>query len=310
MVKKTASAAPTRTTGVSEMMTSHLIWRSLLLCPGNRTDMVAKLGRAGADCVVIDLEDGVPVDEKVDARRSVRQAASALADVAPRLPVFVRINGTNTPWWGGDVEDALGPWVAGVVVPKVEAATQMTAVAASLDRAGLEDAVMIAGWESATGIEEAPRLGHPRLVAAYFGAEDYVADVGGRRTVMGAEVSYARSRAVMAARIVGVPILDQVVVEVENEARFVAEATEADQLGYSGKLCLHPSQVPLANRAFTPSTSQVERSRRLLAAATDAGRTGDGVVLFEGQMVDLPMVRQAERTLARARNTGNGEVEQ
>jgi citrate lyase subunit beta/citryl-CoA lyase len=158
----------------------------------------------------------------------------------------------------------------------------------------------VGGWETAAGIESAPGLEHPRLIGAYFGAEDYIADVGGERTAHGREVAYARSRAVLAGRIIGVGVLDQVVVEVHNSDRFRAEATEARQLGFTGKLCVHPSQVKLANDVFTPTDEEVDRSRRMLSAVADAEKEGRGVVWFEGRMVDVPVIRQAERLLARA----------
>jgi citrate lyase subunit beta / citryl-CoA lyase len=262
--------------------------------------MIAKLGRAGADGVVIDLEDGVAPEAKSAARRVTREGAEALLRGYPSLPLFVRVNGTDSPWIESDVAEALVPGITGIVLPKLETREQVEQSADLLDGAGLSEAGIVGGWETAAGIENAPRSGHPRLIGAYFGAEDYIADVGGERTLEGHEVAYARSRAVLAARIIGVGVLDQVVVEVSNRTRFRDEATAARQLGYTGKLCIHPAQVEVANEVFTPTEEEVDRSRRLLAAVAEAEKQGRGIVSFEGWMVDLPVIRQAERLLARA----------
>jgi citrate lyase subunit beta/citryl-CoA lyase len=271
-----------------------------LFCPGNRADMLAKLGGVGADAVAIDLEDGVPAPAKETARPTAREAASALARDHPEVHVFVRVNPVGSPWVEADIEEALPATVAGICIPKVERAEQLDWAADRLDRAGLTEAVIIGGLETAAGVEAAPGLAHPRLAALYFGAEDYIADVGGERTESGHEVAYARARAVMATTIIGVAAIDQVVIEVRNGDRFTAEAVEARQLGYSGKMCLHPAQVPLAHEVFSPTAEEVDRARRLLEAAADARRQGRGVILFEGQMVDVPVIRHAERVLERA----------
>jgi citrate lyase subunit beta / citryl-CoA lyase len=277
-----------------------VVLRSLLFCPGNRPEMIAKLGLVGADGAVIDLEDGVPVDAKAQARQVTRAGAEALLATHPSLQLFIRVNATDSPWIERDVTEALVPGIVGIVLPKVEAVQQIDWASGLLDGTGLSQAGIIGGWETAAGIESAPNLRHPRLIGAYFGAEDYIADVGGERTAQGHEVAYARSRAVMAARIIGVGVLDQVVVEVHNSERFRAEAIQARQLGYAGKLCVHPSQVEVANHVFTPTDEEVDRSRRLLSAVADAEKEGRGVVWFEGRMVDVPVIRQAERLLARA----------
>jgi citrate lyase subunit beta / citryl-CoA lyase len=274
--------------------------RSLLFCPGNRPDMLAKLGAIGADAVAIDLEDGVPPDAKDGARQIAREATIALAASDPHQQVFIRVNSTGSPWIEGDLAEALDPAATGIILPKLEHLDQLEWAAGKLDGAGLRRGMILGGLETAAGIENAPGLAHPSLGGVYFGAEDFIADVGGQRTASGHEVTYARSRAIMAARIIGVSALDQVVVQVKDRDRFLAEAVTARQLGYTGKVCLHPAQVPLAHQVFTPSDEEVDHSRRLLAAAAEARRGGRGVILFEGQMVDLPVVRHAERVLAQA----------
>ncbi len=271
--------------------------RSLLFAPGNRAEVLAKLPRSGPDGVVLDLEDAVPARAKVEARDIVARAASELRDRHPRLAVHVRVNAVPSEWFADDVADALVPGIDGIVVPKLESADQVGAVTAALDTHGLEDLTIVAGLETAAGVARAEEvLADPRVLVGYFGAEDYVADLGGVRTPEGTEVLYARSRVALVARLTGTLALDQVVTDLTDEDRFRADAAVGRALGYRGKLCIHPAQVTWSHEAFTPSDEELDRARRLLAAYDEAAAAGSAAIAFEGQMVDEPLARQA-RTL-------------
>jgi citrate lyase subunit beta/citryl-CoA lyase len=271
--------------------------RSLLFAPATNAAVIAKLGTRGADAVVIDCEDATPAELKVAARSAARTAAPALA--APGVAVTVRVNAPASEWFVDDIATALSADVAAVVVPKVERLTELDRAATLLDAAGLPDIGVIAGIETALGVADArPLLAHPRIVAGYFGAEDFIADMGGRRTPSNAEVAYARSFVALAGRLAGVPVLDQVVTDFGDDARFLQEAAEAYSMGYTGKLCIHPRQVALANDAFRPSTDELDRARRLLAAYEAAQADGRGAIAFEGQMVDEPLAAQARRIVS------------
>lgn len=281
--------------------------RSLLFAPAVREDLVRKLPATGADGVVIDCEDATPAGAKDEGRAAARALAPAIATGGPA--VFVRVNAVPTAWFAADVAEGLDPGLAGVVVPKVDTVGQLDAVAGALEGAGLGHLGVVAGVETALGVADArPLLAHPVVVAAYFGAEDFVADLGGRRTAGNVEVLYARSQVALAGRLAGVPTLDQIVADFRDGERFTAEAQEARSLGFAGKLCIHPGQVPLANAAFVPSPEEVERARRLLAAYTEATAAGVAAIDFEGQMVDEPLAAQARLVLARAEPgvTGDG----
>ena len=249
--------------------------------------MLAKLPRSGPDGVVLDLEDAVPAEAKVDARSVVARAAEALRDGHPGLAVHVRVNAVPSEWFADDVATAL---VAGI-------AEQVAIVADALDRQGLSDLMIVAGLETAAGVERAGEVtADIRVPAAYFGAEDYVADLGGVRTTEGTEVLYARSRVALAARLTGTLAIDQVVTDLSDEAHFRADAAVGRSLGYRGKLCIHPAQVAWAHGAFSPSGDELDRARRLLEAYDAAVADGSAAIAFEGQMVDEPLARQA-RTL-------------
>ena len=262
--------------------------RSLLFAPAVRTDFVSKLPQRGADLVVIDCEDATPPAAKAEGRMNAMALAPGLIEAG--CQVMVRVNSVSTEWFADDVAHGLHAGLAGVVVPKVETMGGLDVVAAALDTAGLAHLGVLAGIETALGVADARSvLAHPRVIAAYFGAEDFIADMGGVRTSSNIEVSYARSFVALAARLAGVPVLDQVVADFRNDDRFIAEAAEARAMGYTGKLCIHPNQVALANTAFVPSAAEVEHARRLLDAYERAVASGVAAIDFEGQMVDEPL---------------------
>jgi citrate lyase subunit beta/citryl-CoA lyase len=252
-------------------------WRSVLFVPGDRPDLAAKAPRSSPDVVVLDLEDAVPAAGKVAAREAIREGVRVAGPT-----VLVRVNPPATEWFDGDVA-ALPDGIAGVVVPKFEAPVEV-------------GHPVVAGLETVRGVADARSI-LDGVAACYFGAEDYVADLGGVRTPGNAEVATARALVGIAARLAGVPALDMVTLDFGDTDRFVREAAEARALGYSGKLCIHPAQVGPANEAFVPSAEEVDRARRLLAVFDAAGGQ---TVAFEGQMVDEVIARQARALLERA----------
>ncbi len=263
-------------------------WRSVLFVPGNRPDLAEKAPRSKPDAVVLDLEDAVPVTGKEAARLSVSEAAERLRG---QVRIWVRVNPPGTPWFEADVE-GVPAGVDTVVVPKLESEDQV---------AGLRDAAggrgVVAGLETVRGVLDARLLLEAPVVGCYFGAEDYVADLGGVRTEGNEEVSTPRALVAMAARLCGVTALDMVTLDFHDEARFLAEAAQARALGYAGKLCIHPAQVPLARSAFSPTAGEVDWARRLLAAFEGAGSM---TIAFEGQMVDEVVAARARSVLAAA----------
>lgn len=272
--------------------------RSALFAPASRPDLLPKLPRSGPDGVIIDLEDAVAPSGKPQARPAAAAAARRLRRAHPDLAIFVRVNAVDTEWFEDDMAEALVPELTGVVVPMLESAAAVEVVAERLEPLG--GLGVMAGLETVAGVEFATEILRPPVVAAYFGAEDYVADIGGVRTPENTEVHYARSRVAVACRLAGVVALDQVVVKLRDEAVFTTDARQGRALGYRGKLCIHPAQVPWANSVFTPSAAEVDRARRMLALYEETQSTGSGAVAFEGQMVDEPLARQARALLAAA----------
>lgn len=271
--------------------------RSLLFAPAVRPDLLRKMPRTGADAIVIDLEDATPPDAKDTGRAEMR---SAVADLAGQLPILVRVNDDTTPWHDDDLDSLPTEGLAGIVVPKIETIAGLDSLAERLTARGLDMSV-IGGVETALGVADARSLlAHDVISASYFGAEDFIADLGGVRTASNDEVAYARAQIALAGRLADVTVIDQIVADFTDDDRCRRECLEARAMGYGGKLCIHPSQVSIANEAFLPSSEEIDRARRLLEAYDDAKAQGVASVAFEGQMVDEPVARQARRVLAQA----------
>lgn len=276
--------------------------RSLLFAPAVRSDLIPKLPRSGADGVVIDCEDATPPSAKPEGRANAHRLAPTIMNGS--TSVFVRINPPGTEWFDADIAEALHRDLAGVVVPMVETVAELDRCTDALAAAGLADLGILAGLETALGVADARRLlAHPQVTGGYFGAEDYIADLGGVRTGGNTEVLFARSSVAQAARIAEVPVLDQIVADFGDIDRMAREAEEARAIGFAGKLCIHPGQVPVANAGFTPTEAEVGHARRLLTAYEAGTAEGVAAVDFEGRMVDEPLAKQARRTLALADGT-------
>ena len=273
--------------------------RSVLIAPAVRADFIAKLPTRGADVLFLDCEDAVPANAKEEARRLARRSVPDL--VAVGCEVVVRCNPVDSQWFDSDISDGLAPEVSAVVIPKIERLAQLDRAADVLERSGLGHVGIFVGIETVLGVVDArPLLAHPSVSAAYFGAEDFIADIGGVRTTSNDEVAVARAQVAMAARLAEVTLVDQVVTNFRDDERFVREAVEARNMGYDGKLCIHPAQVEPAHRAFTPSSEEVERAHRLLVAYEESVAGGLAAIEFEGQMVDEPLAMQARRLIERA----------
>ncbi|RDI70517.1 HpcH/HpaI aldolase/citrate lyase family protein [Halopelagius longus] len=284
--------------------------RSLLFSPGDRKKLLRNAPATDADIVCFDLEDAVAPARKEEAREAVR---AVLADPSfdPDAEVVVRVSDAFESdfdaLFGSDGADSASDANAdsdlrldAVMVPKVDAAGDVRAVADELAARG-RTLPVFALVENARGALNAPEIADAEATTALvFGAEDLAADIGATRTAEGTEVLYARERVVLAAAAAGVDAIDTVYTDFEDEAG-LREATEfAATLGYDGKMAIHPAQVGPINEAFTPAPDRVEWAKRVLEARDDADEEGRGVFRVDGEMIDAPLVAQAERILDRA----------
>lgn len=265
--------------------------RSLLFAPANREKFVLNFAKLDADAYCIDLEDGTPAAEKDAARATLPALVAKLGRLSG--PLFVRVNDPRTAIGREDLAAVRGLAVDGLMVPKVNAPEDLIPT----DGALIALIETVRGVANARAIAEAAR--HGTILA--FGAEDFATDIGARRTAAGTEVLFARSQVVLAAKLCELAVLDQVVVEVRDDARFAVDARAGRDLGYDGKMCLTPRQVEQANAEFAPSAAEIDFARRLIAAFEDAERKKLGAFDFEGRMVDEPLVKRARKILAATR---------
>ena len=278
--------------------------RSLFFAPANRADLIARLPRTPADCYVIDLEDGTPEADKASARQQVAAHVAALRSAGVQGLVAVRVNEPGSAHHAADLQAAWTSGADGVVVPKPGCAADLQPAIDAAQQAGRLDSAqptgfLLAGIETMDGVAHAHAVcsAHPLVAAAYFGAEDYISDIGGRRTAGGAEVLYARSQVVLAARRAGITAIDQAVIEIRDDERFQEDAERGRDLGYTGKICLLPRQVELAHAAYSPSAEEVAFCQRLIHVYEEAMARGLGTIDFEGRMVDGPLLKRAQQVV-------------
>lgn len=272
--------------------------RSLLYVPASSEAMVRKAGSRGADVLILDLEDGVSSDVKEAARE---QAVLLRREVDfGGAEVLFRVNAPGTPWHGNDLGAV--PRIApdGVVLPKCEDPRAVAAVAARI--APVRLFLMV---ETARGVQAAPELAEVEGAAALvFGAADFRESLRAGRDPDEAELLVARTLLVMAARVAGIEAFDTPYFDYRDSEALARSARRARTLGFDGKTAVHPSQVEPINAAFAPTPAEVDRARRILAAMDEAARLGRGVATVDGELVEKLHLAAAERTLARARQSG------
>jgi len=268
----------------------------MLFGPAQRVDFVQKFVTSGADIGVLDLEDATPEAKKDEARATLIETRPGRAERGS-MRLLIRTNSLGSSHFAADLAAAAESAADGVVVPKLETDREVADVRREMVAVGLGEGLLCAGIESVAGVHRAVEVAGAGADLVYFGAEDFITDIGGVRTESNLEVLYARSRVAIAARLSGIPALDQVVVDFGDDDRFRTEANDARALGFQGKLCIHPSQVSLATEVFTPSGEEITHARALLAAAADAEDRGLGVISFEGTMVDAPIILRARQIL-------------
>ena len=297
--------------------------RSVLFSPGDRPELLRRALTTGADTVVFDLEDAVLPAHRSEAHAAVREVLAELsAEADPDGPeVCVRVrppgrgaagdlgailgeDGDDTGGDGADEDTARAAAAAdaldALVLPKSESAGDVDDLA---DLAAERDAdpPVLALVETAAGVLHAEAIADAEATdALIFGAEDLAADLGATRTTAGTEVLHAREHVVLAAAAAGIDAVDTVYTDFEDEAGLREETALARRLGYDGKLAIHPAQVGPINETFTPDSERVAWAQRVLDAREAADTEGRGVFAVDGEMVDAPVVAQAERVVALA----------
>ncbi|MEI6600804.1 MAG: CoA ester lyase [Comamonadaceae bacterium] len=269
--------------------------RSFLFVPATRPERYAKAHASGADAIIIDLEDAVAAREKNSARDQLASAFEQLG--APeRARSVVRMNASGTPWFEDDLKllaDLVGQGLRAVMLPKAESALVLQQLARALGAgcALLPLVESLAGWDGVDALAAAPQV-----LRLAFGHLDFQADVGMAAGADEVELAPVRLAVVLAARRAGLAAsIDGVTAAIRDAERLQEDAARSRRFGFGAKMCIHPEQIALVNAAFSPGAAELDWARRVLAAVEAAG---GGVVSLDGRMVDGPVVRSAQRTLA------------
>ena len=281
--------------------------RSRLYLPGSEPKLFVNAGLYAADAIILDLEDSVHPDEKDSARLLVRNALRAVDfGGAERM---VRIN--QLPLGLQDLEQIIPQSPDLVLLPKTETAEQVMQVEHCMLDVAQRHRVHRPIWlmpilESALGIENAPAIARAseRVVALTIGLEDYTADLGVAKTQSGDESVYARTRLVNAAKAHGLQAIDSVFSDVADMDSLRAWAERSRALGFEGMGCIHPAQIAVVHEAFAPTSAEIEKAMKIVAAFDDAQAQGRGVVSLGSKMIDPPVVQRALKLVQRARQMG------
>jgi len=299
------SLLPEMLTGNDQPSPRDRFRRSRLYLPGSQPKYMINAALHHPDGAILDLEDSVAPAEKAAARVLVRNALRFLDWKGCER--MVRIN--QLPLGLEDLPFVIGHGAQAVLIPKVESPEQVVQVAEEIDRLAADDNEtpwLLPILESGAGVlaAEAIARAHPNVVALTIGLEDYTADIGAARTSEGRESFWARSMVVAAARAAGVQPLDSVHSDVADLEGLAASVREAKSLGFEGKGCIHPRQIATVHAAFAPTAPELEHAQRVVRAFDEATAKGLGVVSLGSKMIDPPVVKRAQKTVAMAVRTG------
>jgi citrate lyase subunit beta / citryl-CoA lyase len=286
---------------------SFRIRRSSLILPVNVPRFIDKAHTRGADAIVLDLEDSVPAAEKASARTLVKETLPLVARGGAE--VAVRVN--NDPaLLSDDIEASVWPGLASLSIPKTESAAEIERLAAQVERLERDRGIPIGHVKLSIAIEtprgvlfcESIATSSPRIVTMGVGPEDYCLSLGVEPSADGIELLYAASRVVTVCKTVGIQSVGLLgsVAGFRDLAAFEGAATRARSLGCEGAGCIHPEQVVVLNRVFSPDPQKVEYARRAVEAFEDGVKHGTASVNLDGKMVDVPVYRRAQLILERA----------
>ena len=281
--------------------------RALLYMPGDDRRKIEKATSLGVDCICMDMEDGVAITRKVEARAVIAQAMKEL-DFG-KSERCIRINSIGSGLEAYDLVAALATNPNTIVVPKIESADQVRWVSDHIESYELSSnqdigsVRLLAGVETAKGIMNLRKISEAdrRLEAIIFGAEDYAASIGARRTKEATEVLYARQAVITACAANDLQAIDMVYIDFRDREGLRIEAEQGAGWGFSGKQVIHPNQVPVVQKAFTPSAEEINYAKRVVETFEASQREGRGAYALDGKMIDMPLLKNARKVLDRAR---------
>lgn len=276
--------------------------RSVLYMPGANTRALEKARTLVADSLILDLEDAVAPDAKVNARKNI---LAALEIGFGYREAVVRINSLSTPWGLDDLKVFANSKADAIVLPKVESAAQIQEVAKLLQelnaRPDLRIWAMIETPQAIFKLQEIASS-HPLLETLVLGTSDLVKDLHARHTPNRVETQTALSLAILAARACGLCVLDGVYLSLDDETGLRYACTQARDMGFDGKTLIHPNQIAMANASFGPSPEEVAEAEERISAYEAAIQTGAGIAVLNGKLIEELHIQDAKRILALAKS--------
>jgi citrate lyase subunit beta/citryl-CoA lyase len=280
--------------------------RSALFVPGNRPDRIEKAVQTNADAVIIDLEDAVPLSQKVETRKRVREKIATCGG----KKIIVRVNALHSEFGLDDFKEVISNGLSGVMVPKVETPSdirQIDAIVTEVEKkVGIEPGsiFMLPLIESARAVENAFAIASvktepDRFFSLSFGAADFALDMGIAITLSGEELIYPRARLAVACRAAGLapPVDTPFMIDLKDRQALEADIRRAIRFGFQGKLCIHPNQVEICNQLFSPTEEEVAYARKVIDTFEKAEAEGVAAIQLEGKFIDYPVVERCRRIL-------------
>jgi citrate lyase subunit beta/citryl-CoA lyase len=286
--------------------------RSYLFAPADNQRILHKVFTAGADAVVVDLEDAVAPAAKAAARESLRSRLENLS-TSGLAPIWVRINPVGSGMWRDDLAAVVGPWLFGIRIPKaqdpeaIDRVAEFIALREATSGMAPSSVSLTLTIESAMGVERCGELAQcDRVINLCFGNIDFLADIGARDAEDGLAALYAHSRVVLASRVAGIgPPIAPVQTRLDDEDALRATTEKFRNLGFFGRSCIHPKQLPIIHDVFTPNAEEVAKAREIIAAYEKGLETASGSeVTRGGQFVDIAVVKRAQAVIDLAEELG------
>jgi len=283
--------------------------RALLYMPGDNWKMITKSITLGVDSICMDMEDGTAINKKAEARATIAKALQELDFGASEK--LARINSVGSGWEKDDIEAVLPYHPDGVVIPKVESFEHVEWASKIIEAAELKygwpinSVRILIGVETAKGILNLKEIAaHPRLDAIIFGGEDFAASIGAVRTKDAVELLYARQAVIVACAANDLQAIDIVTIDYKDLEALKIESQFGAGIGFSGKQIIHPNQVSVVQEAFTPSDESIAYARRIVETFEASQKEGKGAYALDGKMIDMPLLKNAQKVLARAQAAG------
>lgn len=282
--------------------------RSWLFAPASSPKLLYSALVYKPDAIIFDLEDAVPLKEKEDSRELLIEALKTI-DYG-KTPIFARVNSLKTPFGYDDVKYLVKAGLKNIRLPMCDTPEEVHELDDYLNKIESENniekgsVVIAAALETPIAVYNAYKIAtaSKRIVGISLGAEDFTRCMGIERTKEEKELDYARGKIVLEAHVAGVACVDGVYTKIDDMEGFYAQCERARSLGFTGKACIHPAQIPYLHKAYMPKEEDIEYSLKVIKASKDANIEEGGAISLDGKMIDIPVIEKAEKIIALAKS--------